>query len=248
MEGLQAIRAGPGQLSVFQVKVMDGIIQDLETFSLFSLSAGQVLGNLLVALACGCAVSRLYAWTNRHLGYTGAFVHSLVTLAMITAVVIMVIGNNLARAFGLVGAMSIIRFRTAIKDIQDIIFIFFSLAVGMAAGAGLPTIAFTGTLAVGAVMLALSQIRVLTGRRQEYLLQFSLVPDPADEAPYLPIFAEYCQRHHLVNTRARDGQGALDLSFYILLKHQDRRDQFVLALVKVQGIHDVHLFFDEESL
>jgi len=49
----------------------------------------------------------------------------------------MVIGNNLARAFGLVGAMSIIRFRTAIKETQDIIFIFFALAIGMASGVGL---------------------------------------------------------------------------------------------------------------
>lgn len=227
---------------------MDSLLQELQNFSLRSPSAGQVLGNLLVALVCGYAVSRLYAWTNRRLGYTGAFAHTLVTLAMITAVVIMVIGNNLARAFGLVGAMSIIRFRTAVKDIQDIVFIFFSLAVGMAAGAGLPLIAAVGTLAVGAVMLGLSQARVLAGKKREYLLQFSLIPDPAEEAPYLPVLAQFCRRHHLVNTKARDGQGALDLSFYILLKDQDQRDKLVLALMKVQGVRNVHLFSDEESL
>jgi uncharacterized membrane protein YhiD involved in acid resistance len=227
---------------------MGGLLQELETFSRYSPGAGQVLGNLLVALACGYAVSRLYAWTNRRLGYTGAFAHALVTLAMITAVVIMVIGNNLARAFGLVGAMSIIRFRTAVKDIQDIVFIFFSLAVGMAAGAGLATIALVGTLTVGAVTLALAQARVLTGKTREYLLQFSLAPGPAGEAPYLPVLGQYCRRHHLVNTRARDGQGMLDLSFYVLLKRQDQRDQLVLDLMKVQGVRNVHLFADEENL
>ena len=77
---------------------------------------------------------------------------SLVTLAMITAVVIMAIGNNLARAFGLVGAMSIIRFRTAVKDTQDLVFIFLALAMGSAAGVGFHRLAVVATLVVGATL------------------------------------------------------------------------------------------------
>lgn len=70
---------------------------------------------------------------------------------MITAIVIMVIGNKLARALGVVGAMSIIRFRTAVKDAADIMFIFFALSIGLAAGVKLYSIAFFGTLFVGGV-------------------------------------------------------------------------------------------------
>ncbi|MEJ2051098.1 MAG: DUF4956 domain-containing protein, partial [Calditrichota bacterium] len=108
------------------------MFQNFQNIFTFSLSAGQVIINISVALLCGFIISLFYKWTYRGPNYSSNYVNSIIVLAMITAVVIMVIGNNLARAFGLVGAMSIIRFRTAVKDTQDIVFIFFALAVGLA--------------------------------------------------------------------------------------------------------------------
>ena len=181
---------------------MDGF-QNIRNLLVFSLSAGEVIRNLGVALLCGFFISRFYGWVTRRPNYSRTFVHSLIALAMITAVVIMVIGNNLARAFGLVGAMSIIRFRTAVKDIQDIVFIFFSLAIGMAAGIGQSMIALIGTLGVGLVMLGFARIPSHTLRKREYVLQFSLAPSPEGEAPYLPLFKKYCRQHTLINMRTR---------------------------------------------
>jgi len=126
--------------------------------SVFLSDVGQVIRSLIVALICGFLVSLLYRWTYRGSNCSITFVNALPALSMITAIVIVVIGNNLARAFGLVGALSIIRFRTAIKDIQDIVFIFFSLAVGMAAGVGLHSTAVAGTIVIGISILILSRI------------------------------------------------------------------------------------------
>ena len=165
---------------------------------------------------------------------------------MITSLVIMAIGNNLARAFGLVGAMSIIRFRTAVKDTQDIVFIFFSLAIGMAAGVGQFMTAVTGTLAVGLVLLGLSQIQTHVQKKREYLLQFLFIPRDGEEAPYLPVFMKYCRRHHLVNTRSSGSNGQLELSFYIHLKDQRDSDRFVSELGEIADIRNINLFFDEE--
>lgn len=120
--------------------------QDLQNILSFSLTTGQVVRNLAVALVCGLLISRFYAWVTGRPGQSRTFSGSLIALSLITAVVIMVIGNNLARAFGLVGAMSIVRFRTAVKDVQDIVFIFFSLAIGMAAGVGQAAVAFITAL------------------------------------------------------------------------------------------------------
>jgi len=103
---------------------------------LFPVTGFEIITNITVALVCGLFISWLYRHTYKGPGYSITFVNSMVFLAMITAVVILVIGNNLARAFGLVGAMSIIRFRTAVKETQDIVYIFFALSVGMAAGVG----------------------------------------------------------------------------------------------------------------
>ena len=220
--------------------------QDIQSLFLFSLTPGQVIRNIAVAFVCGLLISRFYCWTNGRPVYVRTYVGSLVTLAMITAVVIMVIENNLARAFGLVGAMSIIRFRTAVKDVQDIAFIFFSLAIGMAAGVGMAMIAFIGTVFVGAVMVGLSKVQTHAQRRREYLLQFAFTPSETDEAPYLPILGRYCRRHHLVNMKSYGNDGPLDLAFYVHLRDQDESGQFVQALGQVDGVQNVNLFFDEE--
>lgn len=98
---------------------------------------------------------------------------------MITSVVILVIGNNLARAFGLVGAMSIIRFRTAVRDVQDIVFIFFALSIGMAAGVGLYTVAISGTLIISLAIIMLSVSNFGQSKKREFLLQLSY--DSSDE-------------------------------------------------------------------
>ena len=99
---------------------------ELQSLMDMNIRTGDVLLNLLVALLCGLVIAQTYKLTFGGASYSKSISNSLVVLAMITTVVIIVIGNNLARAFGLVGAMSIIRFRTAVKDPMDIVFIFFS--------------------------------------------------------------------------------------------------------------------------
>jgi len=202
---------------------------------------------MTVALACGFLISLLYRWTYRGPNYSIKFTNSIPPLSMITAVVIMVIGNNLARAFGLVGALSIIRFRTAIKDIQDIVFIFFSLAVGMAAGVGLHPVAITGTIFIGASILILSKIHYASPKRREFLLQFRFTSSGEQEAPYLPTLGEYCKQHKLINVRSLRNGDLLELSYYINLKAKDRSEEFVRQLGQVQDVSQVNLFFDEEQ-
>lgn len=223
------------------------IIQDLQQLTAFDLTPGQIIRNLAVALACGLLIAAFYRLTIQYRSGYRTFAGSLVTLAMITAIVIMVIENNLARAFGLVGAMSIIRFRTAVKDIQDIVFIFFALAVGMGAGVGLYSVTFIGTFAVGGVVLVLSKLQSAAGRRREYLLQFTYAPSPEEEPSYLPVLRRYCRRHHLVNSRAPADGGDLELAFYIVLKELEEHDELVRALAALARVRGVNLFFDAEE-
>jgi uncharacterized membrane protein YhiD involved in acid resistance len=212
---------------------------------------GQIIGNVTIALICGFLVSLLYRWTYRGPNYSATFVSSLVSLAMITTVVISVIGNNLARAFGLVGALSIIRFRTAIKDPQDIVFVFFALAVGMAAGVGLHLSAVAGTIFVGFVIYVLSRVNYASPKGRELVLQFSFSPGGEREPPYLPVLGRYCKRHELVNVQSfgngREGDGeSLGLSFYIDLGSRDQGRDLVRDLGRTRGVSHVNLFFDEE--
>src|SRR2546421_515082 len=121
--------------------------------------ADRLLARLLLAFVLGCAVALLYRLTQRR-GSPEAtnFVTTLVMLAVLMAVVTQVIGDNTARAFSLVGALAIVRFRTVVEDTRDIAFVVFAVAIGMAVGAGYPAVA-AGTLAVGGAAAGLVRPR-----------------------------------------------------------------------------------------
>lgn len=221
-------------------------LQGFQPFLTFSLSPTEIALRLAAAFVCGLIVSQFYAWITRRPAHAKTFTTSLIALSLITAIVIMVIGNNLARAFGLVGAMSIIRFRTAVKDVQDIVFIFFSLAVGMAAGVGMYALAFLGSGMVGSILLALSRFGNYAQKKQEYMLLLSYEPGEGAEAPYIPLLQQYCKRHQLINTKSDAESETLELAFYVNLKNEEDNEALVQELRRIDGIQRVNLYFDEE--
>lgn len=223
------------------------MLQDFNNIFQVSITLSEVVRNLSTALICGLLISWFYRKSYHGPGYLHAFLNSMVILSMITAVVIMVIGNNLARAFGLVGAMSIIRFRTAVKETQDIIFIFFSLAIGMAAGVGLHAIAYSGTVAIGTIAYLLSNNPLLTSKKKEFLLQFVFSSDESVRSDaYQNILDKYCTSSRLINAKSLGDNGDLELSFYVSLKRSSKSAEFIKELKKSQGVGHVNLFFDEE--
>jgi uncharacterized membrane protein YhiD involved in acid resistance len=228
------------------------ILEELNHFLLAG--SGQVLLKVVTAFLCGFFVSLLYRWTHKGPNYSATFVRSLVALSMITTIVIAVIGNNLARAFGLVGALSIIRFRTAIKDMHDIVFIFFALAIGMATGVGMHITAIMGMTFTGIVLLVLSRMNYASPTKCDFVLQFSFTAHDDQDPPYMPILEKHCKKHELVNLQSlgrengsSNGAGqAMGLSFYIDLHSRGSVGKLVRDLGRVQGVEHINLFFDEE--
>lgn len=222
------------------------MLQDFQNLFAYSLSTGQIITNIVVALLCSAAITVIYRITNRAIGYSPSFLKSLVVMSLITAVVIMIIGNNLARAFGLVGAMSIIRFRTAVKETIDIVYIFFALAVGMASGVGMHGLAVISTLTIGAVLILLSNGGVLSSNKQEFLLQFTYYPNNVADLNYLRIIEKYSRTIKLVNVKSQLDGDILELSYYLNLKMKGNDVKLVKDLQGMEGIRQVNLYFDEE--
>ncbi len=203
--------------------------------------------NLTMALICGFIISVFYRFSFKGPHYSTSFVQALVILAMVTALVIMVIGNNLARAFGLVGAMSIIRFRTAVKDTQDIVFIFFSLAAGMAAGVGLKILAVFGTLFIGTVLYTMSSLNYAHPRKRDYLLQFQC--DLAEgEETYLQAIQKFCRRNKLINMQSVGAEELYELSYHIELKKRSERTNLIKELNGLNQVEHVRLYMDDEQI
>ncbi|HVO74133.1 MAG TPA: DUF4956 domain-containing protein [Ignavibacteriaceae bacterium] len=225
------------------------MLHDFQNILNFSLTVGTVIENIVVSLFCSLLIALFYRWTYKGAGYTLSFIHSLVILSMITAIVIMVIGNNLARAFGLVGAMSIIRFRTPIKEPMDIIYIFFSLAIGMAAGVGLHMIAVTGTIVVGGILLILTKANLFSINKDKYLLEFNFLPTGnGAEPPYIAVLNSYCKKYNLINIKSVGDEDQLGLSFYVNVKNKNLNDKFIRDLTRIEGVFSINLFFNEESI
>ncbi len=223
------------------------MFDDFSAIFQYSLTTNEIIGNISVALLCSVFISFFYKKTYNGPGYLNSFANALILLSLITAVVIMIIGNNLARAFGLVGAMSIIRFRTAVKETHDIVYIFFSLTIGMAAGVGLHSLAIVGTIFIGLISYIISKMDSENGGKKNTLLEFHLENGTEQiSSDYQKVISQYTRKMKLLNIKTLDSQNML-VSYYIRFKKNNQNFDLVTQLQKIPGIKNISLFSDEEG-
>jgi uncharacterized membrane protein YhiD involved in acid resistance len=132
------------------------------------LTVSRVILTLLLTFAIGLFIFYIYRKTFKGVLYTRNFNIGLVMTALVTALIIMPISSNVILSLGMVGALSIVRFRTAIKDPIDIVFMFWAIAVGLACGAGFFMVAIVGSPMIGLFVFGLS--RANFGSADPYLL------------------------------------------------------------------------------
>ena len=126
----------------------------LESVSSFSVT--DTLIGLLFSLVVGLFIFVIYKKTLTGVMYSTGFALTLVGMSMVTTLVIMAVTSNVVLSLGMVGALSIVRFRTAIKEPMEIVFLFWSLAVGIVVGAGMIPLAVIGSVIIGGVLLVLA--------------------------------------------------------------------------------------------
>ena len=199
----------------------------------------EILINLIIAFFLGFVISLVYKKTHKGLSYSQSFVLTNIFVCVIVSMVIMVIGNNLARAFALVGALSIIRFRTVVKDTKDTAFIFWSLAAGMASGTGSYFLAASGTAIISMIALVLYYTNYGSIFKSEFIIQFRSRNSAKNKKNYNKIFSEYCKSSTLLNAESSGDGQSLKLSFDIVLKENKTYDEFIQKLSKVSGLSEV---------
>ena len=127
-----------------------GILDSLNiSVQLGSISVLEIALSLIVAFICSLYILYIYRQTFTGVVYNRSLVLTIVMLALVTAMIIRTINSNLSLSLGMVGALSIVRFRTAIKEPIDTAFMFWAITVGIMSGAGLYLIAFAGTIILG---------------------------------------------------------------------------------------------------
>lgn len=165
----------------------------LEGYATVNLSMGIVIGCVLCTLLMATYIFCVYKWINKNSFYNKNFNLSLVALAVITAAVILTIQSNIVVSLGMVGALSIVRFRTAIKDPLDLVFLFWSIGVGIICGAGFAAIAFITSVAITVVIFIFSNMRT-AGESQ--ILVINAVGYEV-ENQVVDILKEYCEYYRL---------------------------------------------------
>jgi hypothetical protein len=195
-----------------------------------------------MAMVLGAAVALIYRWARRGEAVQPTFLTTLILLAMVIAMATQVIGDNVARAFSLVGALSVVRFRTVVKDTQDTAFVIFAVVVGMASGANHLVVALVGM----GIVIAASP--VLWPRRRsdgwvaaESTLALRITPEDGVQAQTELLLAASTERCDLTSVGTARQGAALDLTYRIRLRAGCSPSAFVAELHALTGVESVEL-------
>ena len=218
---------------------VNGIDLELAFGQALNLDLVQIFQALVLALICGSVVAVIYRISIPERVVSMAMTASLVLLSVIGSMVMMVIGNNIARAFSLVGALAIIRFRTRLRSPWDITFVFFSLAVGIAAGVFAFKVAVLGTAVIGMTALILQALPLLTSRGSPHLLRCDLAAYQGTEGPLLEVLDRHVHRRALVEARSLRFGETLSYRYRIVLKRGKTLEPLLREMSDVEGVERV---------
>jgi uncharacterized membrane protein YhiD involved in acid resistance len=214
---------------------------------LMQLTLPEILLNIVVAFILGIAVALVNRFTSRGRAVSGSFHQTLVILAMVVALVMMVIGNSVARAFSLVGALSIIRFRTVVKENRDIAYVFLALAAGMAAGVGNHAVSIFGVGLILLLLLILDFIRFGMAPSGVYLLRFQRIPEDTEKDDvHIALESIAASYSHLAVKTVKMGQ-FVEHSFLIRLKKGVSEQKAISQISMLEGMERVTLLAEESE-
>lgn len=186
-----------------------------------------------VAFALGLFIFLIYKKTFSGVMYSASFGVSLIAMALVTTFIILAITSNVVLSLGMVGALSIVRFRTAVKEPLDISFLFWSISVGVVVGAGLIPLAVIGTILIGVTMLVFVNKK---STDNPYILVISCVNDTAEKAALTSV--KDSVKKHVVKSKTVSKNG-IELTVEIRLK--DMTTEFVNKISDLNGVENVVL-------
>lgn len=192
-----------------------------------------IVTRLAVASIIACFIFLSYRISHLGTIYSKKFNISLVVLTVITTTVMIVIGNNLAMSLGMVGALSIVRFRAAIKEPVEIVYLFWAIAVGIVIGAGMIPLAVIGSVIIGVILILFANRRI---HDNPYILIFNCRDEKAEESA-IHLTGSGVERF-VVKSKTVNGAG-IEVTAEVRLK--DAGTSFVNRLNDIEGVNEVTL-------
>jgi len=196
---------------------------------------------LLLSFALSAFIGWIYQITHRGTSYMQSFVFTLVLNGMIVALVMMIVGSNIARAFSLVGALSIIRFRNAVKETRDVGFIFFTMAIGMAVGTQFYLLAVISAVVISLVIVLMVRFDWYAREMSSQILRIQVATGTPFDTLFDRIFVKYTSASELISADSVQSGMLTELTYSIGLKRSNQVQEFLSEIQKLSGNNKVTL-------
>ncbi|PTR25574.1 putative membrane protein YhiD involved in acid resistance [Rhodococcus sp. OK519] len=206
-------------------------LQDLSgTFSTFDIVISLSLSFVLSAI-----IGWVYRLTHKNVSYSQSYVQTLVMVGMVISLIMLVVGSNIARAFALVGALSVVRFRNAIKETRDVGFIFLVMAIGMTTGTRFYVLAIAATVAICLVLVLMSRFNWFKLDVQRQVVKVQVPPEPGYTAVVEDILVQFAKEFELVSTESVRAGALTELYYTAQLKSGKKPAELIAALSEVNA-------------
>ena len=217
----------------------------MEIFNLQDLTGEFSVLDVVLAMALSFLLSAFIGWiykvTHRGTSYTQSFVFTLVLNGMVVALVMMIVGSNIARAFSLVGALSIIRFRNAVKETRDVGFIFFTMAIGMAIGTKFYLLAVIAAVVISLVIVLMSRFNWFERQMASQILRVQVGNEASFDTLFDQAFLKYTSSSELISVDSVHGGMLTELTYSIGMKKAGLIQEFLSEVKRLNGKNMVTL-------
>ena len=205
---------------------MDVSFQDLSgTFSVADIAIALSLSFVLSAL-----IGWVYRFTHRNVSYSQSYVQTLVILGMLISLIMLVVGSNIARAFALVGALSVVRFRNAIKETRDVGFIFLVMAIGMAVGTRFYTLGVVAAVTICLIIVVMYRFDWFALNVQRQVVKVQVPPEGDYTNGIQDVLIRFTSEFELVSLESIRGGALTEVMYTVRLKKGSEPGELIAAL------------------
>ena len=200
----------------------------------------------LISVLIGVLVVLFYAFLNRKRSFSVEFSVTIIAICSVIALIIAVIGTNIASAFSLAGIMSIVRFRSLQQRPSDIAFIFIAMATGLTIGLGLIVPALAFVLIVG-ILLNVFALIAAKFKKEVRLLKISVPESMSFEGQFDEVLKKYTTAFDLKRVRLISAGTVMEISFVVTMRGLEKKDEFLTAIREKNNNFNVVLMYDEDE-
>lgn len=229
---------------------MDELLKELErTGNLTSnVSFFDVSTALFLSFALSLVLGWVYRATHKGVSYSQQYVQTLVLMGTVVSLIMLIIGSNVARAFALVGALSIIRFRNAMKETRDVGFIFLVMAIGMAVGTRFYLLAIFATAALSAFILLMTRFNFFAKEVTERILRVRFPIDRDFETAFETPFRAHLDEYRVISVETVRAGVLQELVLSVVLKRNTTPTALLEAVRAFNDNNKVTLIIGQQSV